>query len=96
MDPHERFCHNRACWAYGRAGGEGHIVIHSQKERRYRCERCGRTFPATKGTALYRTHKPRDPLTTPRRDLDGLRVPGAGHRRRLLSLSTNAPSIAGS
>lgn len=57
MDPQERFCHNRGCWAYGRAG-EGHIVLHSQKERRYRCKRCAKTFSATKGTALYRAHKP--------------------------------------
>jgi len=57
MNPHERFCHNAACWAYGRAG-EGHIVIHSQRERRYRCKRCGTTFSATTGTALYRAHKP--------------------------------------
>ena len=63
MDPHERFCHNRDCWAYGRAG-EGHIVIHSQKERRYRCKRCSKTFSATKGSALYRTHKPHELLTT--------------------------------
>lgn len=59
MDPHQRFCHNERCWAYARAA-EGHIVIHSQKERRYRCKRCGRTFSATKGTALYRVHKPHD------------------------------------
>src|SRR5437588_699395 len=57
MDPREQFCHNRDCWAYGRQG-EGHIAIHSRRERRYRCERCGRTFAATKGTALYRAHKP--------------------------------------
>jgi hypothetical protein len=59
MDPQKRFCHNRSCWAYARAG-EGHIVIHSQKERRYRCKRCGQTFSATKGTALYRAHKPHE------------------------------------
>ena len=59
MDPREQFCHNRDCWAYGRRG-EGHIAIHSQRERRYRCQRCGTTFSATKGTALYRAHKPPD------------------------------------
>ena len=53
MDPHKRFCHNERCWAYARVG-EGHIVIHSRKERRYRCKRCGRTFSATKGTAPLR------------------------------------------
>ena len=63
MDPHKRFCHNERCWAYARAG-EGHIVIHSQKERRYRCKRCGRTFSATKGTALYRVHKPHELVAT--------------------------------
>jgi transposase-like protein len=63
MDPQERFCHNERCWAYGRAA-EGHIVIHSRKERRYRCKRCGRTFSATKGTALYRMHKPHDLVAT--------------------------------
>jgi hypothetical protein len=63
MDPHKRFCHNERCWAYARAG-EGHIVIHSRKERRYRCKRCGRTFSATKGTALYRAHKPHELVVT--------------------------------
>ena len=58
MDPHRQFCHNRRCRAHGRLG-EGHVVIHSQKERRYRCKRCGRTFSETQGTALYRVHKPK-------------------------------------
>ena len=57
MDPREQFCHNRDCWAYGRRG-EGHIRIDSLQERRYRCDRCGTTSSATKGTALYRAHKP--------------------------------------
>ncbi len=56
MDPHNRFCHNERCWAYGRAG-EGHIVVHSRKERRYKCKRCKKTFSETKGTAFYRAHK---------------------------------------
>jgi transposase-like protein len=63
MNPHEQFCHNRKCRAYGREG-EGHIVIHSQKERRYRCKRCYRTFSATKGSALYRMHKPKELVFT--------------------------------
>jgi hypothetical protein len=58
MDPHQQWCHNRRCRAYGRLG-EGHVLIHSQKERRYRCKRWGRTFSETKDTALYRMHKPR-------------------------------------
>jgi len=63
MDPREKFCHNERCWAYARAG-EAHIVIHSRKEQRYRCKRCGRTFSATKGTALYRMHKPHELVVT--------------------------------
>ena len=59
MNPHEQFCHNQTCWAYGRKG-EGHIVIHSNKERRFRCKRCHRTFSQTKGTAFYRLHTPRE------------------------------------
>jgi len=58
MNPHQRWCHNRRCRAYGRPG-EGHVVIHSQKERRYQCKRCGRTFAETKDTAFYRMHKPK-------------------------------------
>jgi hypothetical protein len=57
MDPHDKWCHNAHCRAYGRPG-EGHVVIHSQKERRYQCKRCRRTFTERKDTALYRTHKP--------------------------------------
>jgi transposase-like protein len=53
MDPQQQFCRNRACRAYGRQG-EGHVVIHSRAERRYRCKRCRRTFAETVGTALHR------------------------------------------
>lgn len=56
MDPHERFCHNRDCWAYGRAG-EGHIVIHSKKERRYRCKKTfseRKAHPSTERISLSR------------------------------------------
>jgi transposase-like protein len=63
VNPHEQFCHNKDCRAYGRKG-EGHVVIHSQKERRYRCKRCSRTFSETKGTALYRMHKPKELMFT--------------------------------
>jgi transposase-like protein len=58
MDPHSKWCHNRGCHAYGRPG-EGHVVIHSRKERRYQCKRCSPTFSETRDTALYRIHKPR-------------------------------------
>ena len=63
MDPHKRFCHNERWWAYARAR-EDRIVIHNQKERRCRCKRCNKTFSATKGTALYRAHKPHALLAT--------------------------------
>jgi transposase-like protein len=56
MNPQGQVCHNPQCWVYGRA--EGHIVSHSRKEGRYRCKRCGKTFSATNGTALYRLHHP--------------------------------------
>jgi transposase-like protein len=59
MDPQQQFCRNRACRAYGRKG-EGHVVIHSRAERRYRCRRCRRTFAETAGTALYRLRTARD------------------------------------
>ena len=57
MNPQVQFCHNQDCWAYGRRG-EGHVVIHSRRERRYQCKRCATTFSATTGTALYRAHTP--------------------------------------
>ena len=63
MDPQDHFCRNRACRAYGRAG-EGHVVIHSRAERRYRCKRCRRTFAETAGTALYRLRTARDEVVT--------------------------------
>jgi transposase-like protein len=57
MNPHQQVCHNPRCWVYGRSG-EGQIVIHSRKEQRYRCKRCGTTFSATRETPFYRLHHP--------------------------------------
>jgi transposase-like protein len=57
MNPQEQVCHNRQCWVYARPGA-GEIVIHSQKEQRYRCTRCGKTFSATTQTPFYRLHHP--------------------------------------
>ena len=34
-------------------------MIHSQKERRYQCNRCRRTFTETRDTPFYRMHKPK-------------------------------------
>lgn len=63
MDPRRQFCRNVACRAYGRVG-EGHIVIHSRAERRYRCKRCRRTFVGTAGAALYRLRTAREEVVT--------------------------------
>lgn len=53
MNPHSQFCPNPDCRARGQVG-RGNIQFHSQKERRYRCQVCGKTFSDSKGTALYR------------------------------------------
>lgn len=62
MNPRERFCPNLACPARGRVG-ERNIVIHSQKEKRYKCkERC-KTFVERSGTAFYRLHHNEELMT---------------------------------
>ncbi len=53
MDPHPVFCPHPDCPAGGQVG-EGNIGIHSQKERRYRCQVCGKTFVERKGTPFLR------------------------------------------
>jgi len=53
MDPQSQFCSSAQCrdrWPRG----QGTIGIHSQKEQRYVCATCGRTFAATTGTVHYR------------------------------------------
>jgi len=59
MDPHSQFCHNSSCPDRGQFG-RGNIGVLSQKERRYKCSTCGKTFSATKGTPFYRLHKAAD------------------------------------
>ena len=61
MDPQDQCCRNQACRASGRKG-EGHVVIHSRRERRYECKRCRRTCAETAGTALYRLRTARDQI----------------------------------
>ena len=56
MNPQEVFCPNAKCLASGQIG-KGNITIHSQKERRYKCTVCDKTFAETKGTPFYRAHK---------------------------------------
>src|SRR2546430_7710656 len=53
MDPTTTFCPNEHCHARGQTG-MGNIGIHSQKEQRFICHECHKTFSATKGTAFYR------------------------------------------
>lgn len=57
MDPSRVACPNTACPAYGKTD-QGTVVIHSRKERRFRCTRCRRPFAARRGTALFRLHAP--------------------------------------
>jgi len=62
MNPMSQFCHNLDCPARGQLG-QGNITIHSQKEHRYRCSTCGKTFAATTGTPFYRLHQAVDLFT---------------------------------
>jgi len=62
MDPQTQFCPNLACCDRGRRG-QGNISIHSQKEQRYKCTTCTRTFAATQGTMHYRLRTPAEVVT---------------------------------
>jgi transposase-like protein len=62
MDPQAQFCHNPDCPARGQPG-LGNIRVHSQKERRYRCTTCGRTFAETHDTPFYRLKTTADLVT---------------------------------
>jgi transposase-like protein len=57
MDSPGVCCPNLACPARGQRD-QGNIRVHSQMPRRYRCTVCRQTFTASKGTALYRLHRP--------------------------------------
>ncbi|MCD4738339.1 MAG: hypothetical protein K8R89_03655 [Anaerolineae bacterium] len=56
MHPQEVFCPNETCLARGQIG-QGNLSIHSQQERRYKCNVCSQTFAETKGPPFYRAHK---------------------------------------
>jgi len=56
MNPEQRFCPNSDCNARGQVGA-GNIIVHSQRDRRYRCTSCGRTFSETRGTAAFGVRK---------------------------------------
>jgi transposase-like protein len=55
MTTQDVFCPNSDCLARGQTN-QGNIRVHSQKEQRYRCTVCQRTFAASKGTPVYRLH----------------------------------------
>jgi len=63
MNPQNQFCPNEGCKARGKVD-EGKIGVHSNKERRYICHVCKRTFAETKGTSLYGIKKSRDIFVT--------------------------------
>ena len=62
MNPTTVFCPNLACPARGRTG-QGNMRIHSQKEQRFLCTECQRTFTTTKGTALSRLRTSAETVT---------------------------------
>ena len=53
MDPQKVWCSNLDCPARGQIG-QGNIGVHSQKERRYHCRVCDKTFGARTGTIFHR------------------------------------------
>jgi transposase-like protein len=55
MNPQKLFCPNMDCPARGQTG-KGNIYVHSQKEKRCRCDVCQQTFATSKGTIFYRLH----------------------------------------
>ena len=53
MDPMHQFCSNPDCPLMSERG-QGNIGIHSKKDNRYICRKCGVTFSGTKDTPYYR------------------------------------------
>lgn len=53
MNLEQLFCPNIDCPARGQTG-QGNIHIHSQQDKRCRCDVCQRTFAVRKGTIFYR------------------------------------------
>jgi transposase-like protein/IS1 family transposase len=62
VDPTQAFCPNRDCPARG-LSGKGNICVHSQKERRFICRQCGKTFAERIGTPFYRLRTPTETVT---------------------------------
>lgn len=55
MNTQDAACPNPACPNKGLHGAEA-LGIHSKKEKRFFCRKCGKTFAATTGTLFYRRH----------------------------------------
>lgn len=55
LAPEHAFCPNADCPARGQAG-KGNIGVHSQKEQRFKCAVCRKTFSARQGTPFFRLH----------------------------------------
>jgi transposase-like protein len=55
MNPQEVFCPNMACPARGQTG-QGNVIGHGQRRRRYRCTVCRKTFSPRTGTMFHRRH----------------------------------------
>jgi transposase-like protein len=53
LAPETVFCPNLTCPARGQVE-QGNISVHSQRERRFICHVCHKTFSARKGTVFYR------------------------------------------
>jgi transposase-like protein len=62
MNPQQVWCPNLACPARGQLG-KGNIGVHSQKEQRYRCTVCGKTFGARTGTIFHRRRTDEQTIT---------------------------------
>jgi transposase-like protein/IS1 family transposase len=62
VDPTQAFCPNLDCPARGQSG-QGNISVHSQKERRFICRQCGKTFAERIGTPFYRLRTPSETVT---------------------------------
>ncbi|MBI3733589.1 MAG: hypothetical protein HY259_09060 [Chloroflexi bacterium] len=62
MDPQQVFCPQSDCPARGQVG-KGNIGIHSQKEKRFICRACRKTFSARKGTAFFLLRTPEETVT---------------------------------
>ena len=59
MNTQDAACPNPACPMQGLHGAET-VGIHSKKEKRFLCRKCGKTFAATTGTMFYRRHYSED------------------------------------